>query len=437
MRKFSFILTSSVAIMALAAGMSLITSCEGPAGLTGDEGADANETCKLCHNQSVVGQKMAEFKFSKHHYGEAAFEEAGSTGCAPCHASEGFKYVSENNIPATFALNATTGKYSNSYSATSSTSYGEFSCATCHSNLHNDYEFSDFYPLTTTAPVAMNMWGGTKTIDVQSDSSSSNLCIKCHQPRPITTSSTLSTGNVVNYAALATNPTATFFAPGASTNVLLPSYRTGVHYGTAGAIYAGEGGVEFDGSLDYTNGTHTATASCSDCHMAPITGRAGGHTFVAKGNFNGCNTAECHGSAPLNANSTKFKDTQTAIKTLLNNLAGQLKTVDNIDILHKDSDAESNLWASATTNKYDGYFDIYDPSTNPEGALRNPGPASSWTQAQKDINLALPAFTLTNAEMGALINFQMCLRDYSLGVHNYAYTRALLTNSLEALAASK
>jgi hypothetical protein len=56
-----------------------------------------------------------------------------------------------------------------------------------------------------------------------------------------------------------------------------------------------------------------------------------------------------------------------------------------------------------------------------------------WTQAQIDYNLTLPIIQLTNAQMGAIINFQMCLRDYSLGIHNYPYTKALLKNSIQIL----
>jgi hypothetical protein len=37
--------------------------------------------------------------------------------------------------------------------------------------------------------------------------------------------------------------------------------------------------------------------------------------------------------------------------------------------------------------------------------------------------------------MGAIINFQLCLREYSLGIHNTKYTMALLNNTLAALPA--
>ena len=108
--------------------------------------------------------------------------------------------------------------------------------------------------------------------------------------------------------------------------------------------------------------------------------------------------------------------------------------------MNRNPDAESNMWAANTSNKYDGYLNIYDPINNPDfaannptGTFQNPSPSNSWTQEQKDFNLTLPKITLTNAQMGSIINFQLCLRDYSLGIHNYKYTKALLENSLAVL----
>ena len=425
----------------------LFTACEGPMGPAGangkdgKDGKDANETCKLCHNPTVVDQKVVEFGFSKHKYGEAAFEEGGNAGCSPCHESEAFKYVCKNNVPATFTLNATTGKYSNDYIATTSIAFGELSCFTCHSSIHTTYLGTDFFPLTNTAAVSMTMWKGTKSINLTQGGGTSNLCVKCHQPRPLTTSSSLSNGDVVDYASLATSPNATFYdavVGNAAPNKVLPSYRMHVHYGTIGAIFAGKGGVEFPGSVTYESSAHTTAASCSDCHMAPITGIAGGHTFVAKGNFNGCNVAGCH-STPITSSSTTFWKTPRAdVQVLLNTLAEKINAVGaGTPILHSDSDPESNLWAGLTTGNYEGYLNVYDPSSNPAGAWKNPAPSNSWTQAQKDANNALPTFpTLKNVTAGALINFQLCLREYSLGIHNYKYTKALLQNSIEALDAA-
>ncbi len=422
------------------------SSCvkEGPMGLTGPagkdgangkDGKDANETCKMCHSATSVDLISTQFQFSKHEYGEAAFEEAGNTGCTPCHAQEAFKDVVKRNVPATFTLNAATGKYTNDYATSTSTAYGEIGCSTCHSALHTTYGSADL-AFTTVAPVPMTMWGGKKTINLPADGGQSNLCVKCHQPRPQTN---LQTGNVQDYAGIAANPTGIAYdanANTATTNIVRPSYRMHVHYGSVGAIYAGMGGVEFAGPETYKNSTHTTAASCSDCHMGTMYNRAGGHTFVAKGNLTTCNTAGCHTTAVTSSSTTLWATPRAEIKTLLNNLAAKL-VVGGVDILNRNPDTESNLWAGLTTNNYDGYLNVYDPVNNPTfadnnkgGTFQNPAPSSSWTAEQKALNLTFPKLSLTNAQYGALLNFQLCLREYSLGIHNYAYTKALLTNSI-------
>jgi hypothetical protein len=246
----------------------------------------------------------------------------------------------------------------------------------------------------------------------------------------------------MDYVELTTNPTGSVYdgvseSPN-TTDKIRPAYRTHTHYGTAGAVFAGKGGVEFSGATAYTNSVHTSAASCQDCHMATQTGRAGGHTFNSAGNFAGCNAEGCH--TGLDANSSPFWKTPRAdVKAALDALAAKL-VINGVDILNRNPDAEHNLWVKNTTNKYDGYLNVYDPINNPDGIANNPGgtfkttgSTNSFTQEQKDINAALPAITLTNAQLGAIINFQLCLRDYSLGIHNYKYTMALLNNSIAAL----
>ena len=438
-------------------GVALLTSCEGPTGpagisgqdgTDGTDGTDANETCKLCHNPETVDLISAQYEFSKHGYGEAFFEEAGSTSCGVCHESEGFKYVVENDVSTAFIADpANAGKFLNGYACSASTAYGAITCNTCHSSIHSTYGASDIPAFTTTAPVEMTMWAGAKTIDLTVDGDgSSNLCVKCHQPPPFTNSA--ANKNVLDYSNLVANPTDTFYAATnpSGANVLKPGYRTHTHYGTVGAIFAGQGGIEFAGTLSYSSSQHNTLATCSDCHMAPMNGKAGGHTFTAKGNFNGC--IDCHPNLTSNkSDPSHWADKRTEIQTLLNDLAADLN-VDGIDILNRNPDTEANLWVSLTTNKYDGYLNIYDPINNADGVdnnttgiFQNPSPGtltganntSVWTQPQIDFNLTLPLIALTNAQMGAIINFQLCLREYSLGVHNFNYSKALLTNSLAML----
>jgi hypothetical protein len=441
LNNLSKLLLSAFVVMCIAPscvkeGPMGLTGATGAAGTNGTNGKDANETCKVCHTSTKVDLISTQFQFSKHEYGEAAFEESGNTGCTPCHAQEAFKYVVANNVPATFTQNATTGKWVNNYNTVASAAYGEIGCSTCHSSLHTTYGTADL-AFTTVAPVPMTMWGGAKVIDLKADGGKSNLCVKCHQPRPFTNALT---GNVLDYNALATTTGVVFDGdPAGKTNIIKPSYRTHTHYGAIGAVYAGMGGVEFAGTLPYTNSAHTQAASCMDCHMGTMVGRSGGHTFSAAGKFDGCNVAGCHSTAITAASTTLWLNPRNEIKALLATLAGKL-TIGGVEIMNRNGDSASNLWYGITANNYDGYLNIYDPITNPTAQTYNAKsfkyvgtPPATWSADQIAYNATLPTITLSNAQMGAIINFQLCLRDYSLGIHNFAYTKALLTNSIAKL----
>lgn len=381
----------------------LFSACEGPMGPDGADGADgangkdANETCKLCHNSTTVEAKAIEYKHSLHFEGEA-YEEGTRNNCAPCHSHQGFLDVVKNNTPATIVPHATTpNSFVNNYVArpASLALPGAISCFTCHSSLHKNYEGTEFLPLTTTAAVPMTMWGGTKTINFAK--TSSNLCAKCHQPRPITAS----TGKLIDYAKLTSEPTVTY-------NLSSVSYRTGIHYGAHAAMAAGVGGIEF--GTGYANSAHVAGASCSDCHMATPSGLAGGHSFNATGNYAGCNTTGCH--TGMSSSSAILTSVKADIDAKLAELAAKINAIGNgHDILQKDPE----------DNQYHGYFDIWDRSANPTGYWKNTDGS----------NVPFPA--ITNAQFGAILNFQLVVRDASKGVHNYPYIKKLLENSIAAI----
>lgn len=412
----------------------------GPAGADGKDGKDANESCKMCHSPASVDAISVQFQLSKHKYGEAAFEEAGSPGCTPCHAEEAFKDIVKRDVQPIYTLDPN-GKYSLKYNTSNATAYGELGCATCHSAIHATYGSSDLPSLTTVKKVPMVMWGAAKTIDLKADGGLSNLCVKCHQPRP---QNNLQTGNVQDYVAIANNPTVMAYDANnnsSTANIVRPSYRMHLHYGGLGAIYAGMGGVEFPGTLAYTSSTHTTDASCKDCHMGAMYNRAGGHTFTAKGNLKTCNATGCHSSEITSSDPTYWVNPRKDIADLLNALAAKL-TVAGVEIMNQSDDTEANLWYALTAKHYDGYLNVYDvtlnnpvefKTANETGPFQNPTQGSAWTAAQKAYNLTLPKLSLTNAQYGAIMNFQLCLRDYSLGIHNYKYTKALLTNSIAKL----
>jgi hypothetical protein len=433
----------------IAAACLIFTSCTkegpqgvaGPAGKDGTDGKDASETCKQCHARDVVDAIATQFQLSKHNWGAAAFEEAGNTTCTPCHCQNAFVYVCENNTSSEFIF--TNGKWVNSYTTNAANAIGEIGCFTCHTSLHTTYGMSDL-ALTSVAPVVLTMWGGAKTVNLAADGGSSNLCVKCHQPRPLVCGNDPA-GRLLNYDSVKNFPTAVMYdsATGVKNTMLKPSYRMHVHYGAVGAVVAGQGAIEYPGTRTYENSAHTTVASCSDCHMAdPMFGIAGGHAFNMRNakesalsssttwNFNGCNTTDCHGASPLTSASGAWKDTRAEVKTLLDALAAKINACGGgTDILHKDA-AATNLWAGVTTNNYDGYLDIYSSSTNPSGYWRDPYNTSAT-------NMAKPKFPkLLMVQTGALINFQFCLREYSLGIHNTKYVKALLVNTVEAMNAA-
>ena len=170
---------------------------------------------------------------------------------------------------------------------------------------------------------------------------------------------------------------------------------------------AGVGGIEFGSG--YENSEHTEEASCNSCHMATPSGLAGGHSFNVAGNFAGCNTTDCHSS--MSATSSLLTNVQTDVATKLNELAAKINAIGNgHDILEKDPE----------DGQYHGYFDIYDSGSNSDGYWKNP-------------DFGTPAFpALTNAQFGAVLNYQLVFRDASKGVHNYKYIKKLLENTLTA-----
>jgi len=141
--------------------------------------------------------------------------------------------------------------------------------------------------------------------------------------------------------------------------------------------------------------------------MATPTGFTGGHSFASAGNFEGCNT--CH--TGMSATSPLLTSATEDIETLLETLVTKINEAgDGHDILQKDPD----------DGHYHGYFDVYEGS-NPTGYWKNP-------------DFGAPAFpVLTNAQFGAILNYQMVYRDGSMGVHNYPYIKKLLENSIAAI----
>ena len=155
----------------------------------------------------------------------------------------------------------------------------------------------------------------------------------------------------------------------------------------------------------------------------------GGHTFIAAGNYNGCNVTGCHSSSPLSATSAKVTSAVGAQKANLDTLAELLmskgKYLMAIDTtLAVDLITRNNLWYKFTTKHFDGRHNI--------------GSAAG----QFAVNTATPNAglnkwpTLTNGQFAALQAFSVSIKEFSGGIHNTQYTNALLRNAIWYLRAN-
>ncbi len=244
-------------------------------------------------------------------------------------------------------------------------------CRTCH-QIHNQYTVED-YALTTTDPVTL-VSGGAE-VDL---GGAANLCITCHQARDIGARSDIPV--VIDGA-----------------DVTITSTRYGFHHGPIAQTVGNTGAYEFAGSLTIPS-ENSHQQDCTLCHMATVDGgvEVGGHTwrmsFGAEGEesdnvANTCAQSGCH----VTATSYDILGIQTQIQGLL-------------------EDIETILVAQGIK------------------AADSPAPYNEETLEAYAVAATFPANLVA-----AMANWQLFAEDWSFGVHNPAYARAVLVNTLEYL----
>jgi len=171
-------------------------------------------------------------------------------------------------------------------------------------------------------------------------------------------------------------------------NVTVTSPYWGAHHGPVANIIAGAGGYEVSGSLAYSPASFHTTGvenSCITCHLATSYGvQAGGHNMSMSYEYHGHDVINIAGCVSCHADpdvlETKIEETQTEIEDLLAQLSSLLITQGVLDSTYH----------------------------------------------------AIPQ-EMTANQAGGILNYNMVREDKSEGIHNYNYTRALLTNSIESL----
>jgi hypothetical protein len=166
-------------------------------------------------------------------------------------------------------------------------------------------------------------------------------------------------------------------------NIEVTSSRYGTHYGVEAAMLLGEGGLGVTGSPS----THYASVenTCVTCHM----GDEANHTYLPA--VERCQA--CH----TDAEDFDIDGTQTEVTAMLEELHA-------IFVAENLLNPETDLWG------------IYDSAT---GTFSNPS---------ADNPLVVP-----EAVGNAMWNYKFVTYDQSMGVHNSAYTKALLEAALEAM----
>jgi len=372
------------------AGANGSNGTNGIDGLDGVDGVDANSFCRDCHNAANWSAVIAQLESSKHGDREGNMAEEGQRkDCAKCHSAQGFLATLENG------LDTPSVNYGSNSQWAASTNF-TLTCNVCH-EFHGTLDETDFpnYALRhipAFAPIANK--------SITWDFGGSNACMSCHQNRPNT--SVKIAGVTVG---LDTIPDATM--------VQITSQRYGGHHGPQGQLYAGvgKGSYEVTGTATYANSTMHSSLICGDCHIlstADNTDKTGGHYYkladrnetthaVIAGTENVSKCVSCHSSA-TNHN---INNVQTDVKQLMLDIETKLISKN----IMKNSAVGTNGYGGVNT---DGYI-LGDNGT---------GNASSSNPR-----------TVTAKQAKAIYNFKCIYEDYSYGVHNPTYFKALLTNS--------
>lgn len=252
------------------------------------------------------------------------------------------------------------------------------SCTNCHSS-HKTFDFENDgpdYALRNSDPTSLVL-APSVTIDF---GDASNNCITCHQPRN-------------SYEIPALNSDGIY---------VITSSRFGPHHSPQATMLEGILGAEIPGTEDYpgrATATHRTASSCVQCHMGESNvANVGGHSW----NPIEENCIQCHGAVPGSAQD--FASDMATLLTLLKNVEGVAYEVD----------ADGDPVFDADGN--------YIPTTTPViGIIRADSEDRTNTGIFSDV-----------AAMAAW-NYKTALEDQSRGIHNPAYTKALLKNSIEAL----
>jgi len=358
--------------------------------------------CEKCHNPINQQAKLAQYRESKHFYGNTS--SRNGKYCARCHTSQGFQEIVSNQ----------------SFTVSNDMPNGiKITCKTCHA--HSTFDMtgdSTSLALRTTSPVALAYNKFRTTTDF---GKTSNLCSTCHQIRGVTGPASTLPFFPFDYTQ---SPTAEV------------QYKQGqsfsVHDGNQSSLFFGIDGYEYPGQTYTKNWAHS-DMSCTTCHMNKYnpTKNTGGHTL--KCNLEAC--AECHKEPDF-------------LKPVVTSISAKMKELGDLLVARK---ILNKSYSPIPSNDYNGL--LYDGTTTTEYTSISPNNTVSPTTGQVVYGTQLktgPDDAATAAtrigrpwkwgELGAAYNYgyirseSPSRRNY--GVHNPVYAMQLLQTSIDWLKAN-
>lgn len=356
-----------------------IDGSDGTNGTDGEDGIDGTASCIGCHSNSHRDSISASYSMSLHsiqtmmYTGQTLAEYTNRTYCAQCHTNQGYvEFMQTGAVQDAAALPTA------------------ISCTSCHSN-HKTLDFENDgpdYALRNDEPLQLIV-----DEDYHIDyGNTSNSCISCHQPR---SSGPTDDGN------------GTF---------TLTSSHWGPHHGPQSTMLEGIQGAQIQGSLGYpaiASATHRANSSCVNCHMGETTnGLDGSHTMWPTDNA----CVSCHTSGVPTEVGGLASD-MGILTTLLENVTGWE--------YEYEVDADGEIVEDENGDPIIVLDENGDPVTLEVHGIIHDGHPNNGSFGQG------ATFTILEAE--AAWNYLFVTEDKSDGIHNPAYAKALIRNSIEAI----
>jgi len=412
----------------------------GADGTNGTNGVNGTTSCETCHSVAHKQPIADAFKLSghdagipingvltKHVYGgyykgtnngNTTFSDGSLNSdrafCSQCHSQEGYVDNAKYGKPNSTGYNNVTS----------------ISCEGCHGTTHRSFNFTtdgnDFGLKQITATTQKTFPQFTLNASPTGGKSTSNTCVTCHQIRPDANGyykrPVIESAEVDGNGAVVINNTTgglmyRFWSkrmlakampgyPAGTTNYkAYANTGIGAHESPNADIWMGITGVDIEGSTTHLpaakSAAHYKSNSCVTCHQdTPKAGSVttGSHTLAIS--YQSC--ATCHTSAA---------NAETMVTTFH---AEYDKSLNDLRL------ALSAKTAYFTTSS-SGSIGIKFPTLPAVTGSTDP---TVWFVTRED-------FPLKYAQ--AYWNFKMLNGDFSKGVHNPLYVRALFKNSIEAL----